>query len=151
MRRPGVRYYIQEIVLVRNVSIRGKQKLADRWEQHPYVVVRQVHSSTPVYEVRKEGTRFKKSRILHRNLLLPFMTIADGYNPETTFDDSSISEQQKKNLTSTETSNIVPKYVIPMRRSSSVTSPDQTTLTSSERPIRNRQTPQWMRRGDFVC
>lgn len=64
-------------VLVRNISIRGKQKLADKWEHHPYVVIRQPIEDIPVYEVKREGSRYKKSRTLHRNLLLPFMTIRD--------------------------------------------------------------------------
>ena len=62
-------------VLVRNISLRGKQKLTDKWD--PYIVVRQPNMDTPVYEVKREGTRFKKTRTLHRNLLLPFMTTTD--------------------------------------------------------------------------
>ena len=33
---------VQDRVLVRNLSVRGKQKLADRWEDTPYVVVRKI-------------------------------------------------------------------------------------------------------------
>ena len=36
-------------VLVRNVGLRGKQKLADRWESQPYVVCRQPNEDIPVY------------------------------------------------------------------------------------------------------
>ena len=32
----------------------GKQKLADRWEQEPYVVVHIPNSGMPVYRVRQE-------------------------------------------------------------------------------------------------
>ena len=67
--RPGDR------VLVKNVSLRGRNKLADRWEPHPYIIISQPIDDTPVYEVKREGSRFKKSRTLHRNLLLPFMSI----------------------------------------------------------------------------
>ena len=59
-------------VLVRNVGIRGKHKLADRWEHTPYIVKDQPNPDIPVYAVQQEGSR-KKPRILHRNLLLPFM------------------------------------------------------------------------------
>lgn len=69
--------YPGDRVLVRNVTIRGKQKLADKWEHHPYIVLRQPIEDMPVYEVKREGSRFKKSRTLHRNLLLPFMTTTD--------------------------------------------------------------------------
>ena len=59
-------------VLVRNVGIRGKHKLADRWEHKPYIVKQQPNPDIPVFVVQEEGSR-KKPRILHRNLLLPFM------------------------------------------------------------------------------
>ncbi|XP_073687078.1 uncharacterized protein [Garra rufa] len=56
-------------VLVRNVRLRGKQKLADKWEQDVYVVVRKVHD-LPVYTVQPEG-KDGPFRTLHRDLLLP--------------------------------------------------------------------------------
>ncbi len=40
-------------VLVRNVSIRGKHKLSDKWEQPIHIVVRQIDGS-PVYVVKPE-------------------------------------------------------------------------------------------------
>ena len=48
-------------VLVRNVGIRGKQKLADRWERQPYVVVNQPSPNIPVYEVTQENSKAKKT------------------------------------------------------------------------------------------
>ncbi len=61
-------------VLVRNVGIRGKHKLADRWEKDPYIVQRIPNPDVPVYEVQKESVR-GPVRTLHRNLLLPFTSI----------------------------------------------------------------------------
>ena len=54
-----------DLVLVKNVSTRGKHKIADLWEHKPYVVISQPNPDVPIYEV--------KTRLLHRNLLLPFM------------------------------------------------------------------------------
>ena len=62
-----------DLVLVRNVGIRGKNKLADRWEHEPYLVLEQPNEDIPVYRVQRTDTRSKKTRLLHRNLLLPFM------------------------------------------------------------------------------
>ncbi len=59
-------------VLVKNLSIRGKQKLADRWESTPYIVTRKI-PDLPVYVVQPE--RGGRERTLHRNLLLPFNAI----------------------------------------------------------------------------
>lgn len=56
-------------VLVKNLSVRGKQKLKDRWEADCYRVVRRIQD-LPVYELKSETDG--KRRTLHRNLLLPF-------------------------------------------------------------------------------
>ena len=57
-------------VLVRNLSERiGPGKLRSHWEQEVHLIVQQ-KGNLPVYEVTPEG-RKGRSRILHRNLLLP--------------------------------------------------------------------------------
>ncbi|KAI5087043.1 hypothetical protein C0J45_24413, partial [Silurus meridionalis] len=66
-------------VLVRNVRLRGKHKLADRWESDVYIVQRQ-SGDVPVYVVRPE-TRDGPQRTLHRDLLLPC-----GFLPVTSID-----------------------------------------------------------------
>ncbi|MCG8034843.1 MAG: DDE-type integrase/transposase/recombinase, partial [Candidatus Thiodiazotropha taylori] len=60
-------------VLVKNVGLRGKQKLADRWERQPYIILSQPNLDIPVYTLKLDNSRSKKIRTLHRNLLLPFM------------------------------------------------------------------------------
>ena len=58
-------------VLVRNMTPRGGTgKLRNYWEENIHVVIRQVGEDIPVYEVKPEQGR-GRSRILHRNLLLP--------------------------------------------------------------------------------
>ena len=61
-------------VLARNVGVRGKRKIADRWEKDVYLVVDQPNKDIPVYIVKREHGRGKR-RMLHRNLLLPFMAL----------------------------------------------------------------------------
>ncbi|XP_052002413.1 uncharacterized protein LOC127657592 [Xyrauchen texanus] len=56
-------------VLVRNVRLRGKQKLADKWESDVYIVLKKVQD-VPVYTICPEGTD-SPVRTLHRDLLLP--------------------------------------------------------------------------------
>ena len=53
-------------VLVRNLS---ERKLWSYWEQEIYVVIEQ-RGDLPIYKVNPEGQP-GKSRVLHRNLLLP--------------------------------------------------------------------------------
>ena len=63
---------IGDRVLVKNAGIRGRCKLADRWEKNPYIVIDQPNDDIPVYRVKREGAR-SKTRVLHRNFLLPFI------------------------------------------------------------------------------
>ncbi|XP_041367000.1 uncharacterized protein LOC121381719 [Gigantopelta aegis] len=57
-------------VLVRRLAFDGKHKIADRWEEEPYLIQDQPNKDIPVFVVRKE-IGHGKSRTLHRNLLLP--------------------------------------------------------------------------------
>lgn len=57
-------------VLVRNVRLRGKHKLEDKWERDIYVVIKHA-GDLPVYTVRPENDSSGKMRTLHRDLLLP--------------------------------------------------------------------------------
>ena len=57
-------------VLVKIVAFDGKHKIQDRWEDEPYIVLKQPNPSIPVYVVQKESKEGRK-RVLHRNLLLP--------------------------------------------------------------------------------
>ena len=61
-------------VLVRNVGIRGKKKIADRWEKEVYIVQEQPNPGIPVFIVKREHGRGAR-RLLHRNLLLPLMAL----------------------------------------------------------------------------
>ena len=45
---------IGDRVLVRNVQIRGKRKLADNWEEDPYIIQDQPNKDIPVFKVKKE-------------------------------------------------------------------------------------------------
>ena len=56
-------------VLVRSVRLRGKHKLADKWESDVYEVVKRA-GDMPVYTVKPEN-KDRPLRTLHRDLLLP--------------------------------------------------------------------------------
>lgn len=69
-------------VLVRNLRLRSKHKLADRWESTVYVVIKRM-GDLPVYTLKPEkedGTL----RTLHRDLLLPcgFLSQMEEEEPE---------------------------------------------------------------------
>lgn len=79
-------------VLVKNVGIRGKHKIADKWSQTVYKVVKHIDDS-PVYVVApltSEGPE----RTLHRDLLLPCGFLAPSESAEV--DEVSQSNQKEK-------------------------------------------------------
>ena len=143
------------------MGLRGKQKLSDRWERHPYVVTAQPNPDIPVYEVQHENTRARKTEVLHRNLLLPFSclppcnverrkssvaNVADSRTeaiaPTTVLDDLSVRQSDigydASMSSSSETDETevpeIPRYIIPARRKpgDQGLSPRSTGSTSSE-------------------
>ena len=58
-----------DLVLMRNVGLKGKQKLAKRWKKEHYKVICCPNLDIPVYKVARDGV--KGYKILHRNMLLP--------------------------------------------------------------------------------
>ncbi|KAL6455421.1 hypothetical protein MHYP_G00361230 [Metynnis hypsauchen] len=72
---------IGDRVLVRNLRLRNKHKLADRWEPTVYVVQKRA-GELPVYTVCPAG-QDGPTRTLHRDLLLPCGFLAEeGAEPE---------------------------------------------------------------------
>ena len=61
-----------DLVLVQKVGVKDKHKLGDKWEHYPYIVISQTNDDIPVYEVRRDNSRAKETRLLYRTLLLPF-------------------------------------------------------------------------------
>ena len=57
-------------VLVQNQETSGPGKLRAFWEDKVYIVTKQLDEDSPVYEVKPEEKK-GKSKVLHRNLLLP--------------------------------------------------------------------------------
>lgn len=76
-------------VLVRNVRLRGKHKIADKWEPDVYVVLRK-SSGIPVYTVCPEG-KDGPVRTLHRDLLLPC-----GFLPNTEFEEAVQHKEHRR-------------------------------------------------------
>ena len=60
---------IGDLVLVRKTAWKGKHKIQDRWESDEYQVIRQPNPGIPVYKVGSVAGG--RTRVLHRNLLLP--------------------------------------------------------------------------------
>ena len=65
----GAELDIGDLVLVRKTAWKGKHKIQDRWESDEYQVIEQPNPGIPVYKV--ESVAGGRTRVLHRNLLLP--------------------------------------------------------------------------------
>ena len=65
---------VGDYVLIRNVGLREKNKLADRWDKDPYVVIDIPDRNIPVYKVQRESGN-PTVKTLHRDMLLPFSAI----------------------------------------------------------------------------
>ena len=118
-------------VLIRKVGLRGKHKLADRWDKDSYIVLDKPDSNIPVYKVQKEfGEGSVKT--LHRNMLLPFSAIpkisdvgsSQRQKSENESNDRtkitpvpvSVSESESDSDSSEPSAVFVPRYVPPHRR-----------------------------------
>jgi hypothetical protein len=83
-----------DTVLLKNVGLKGKNKLMDRWQQDPFIVIDQPNQDTPVYTVKRD--RIKKN--IHRNLLLPVLLPMEDIEPVTTERDRPPSRRQKEEI-----------------------------------------------------
>ena len=84
-------------MLVKNVSIRGKHKIADLWEHTPYAVTSQPNPDVPVYEVKHTSNRVKKTRL--RIVLLPFMGLPSMEQTDEVETGTDLSEGEGQNST----------------------------------------------------
>jgi transposase InsO family protein len=57
-------------VLVKNVGLKGKNKLANKWHKDVFLIVGQNDPDLPVYQLQKESGN-GNVRTVHRNLILP--------------------------------------------------------------------------------
>ena len=153
-------------VLLRNVGLKGKNNLADRWSKDIFIAQSQPNPDVPVFVVKKEHGRGCKT--VHRNLLLPFMglplnapkhisvvhTIDLPTDPSNCVSDPVVSAspcdaRHSKTVTSSSSCPIthVPtgKYVIPQRRKSTL-NPIAKPF-SPKRPVRDKRQPRWLTSG----
>ena len=113
------RLEVDDTVLVRNVGLQGKHKLADHWDSNPYVVLEMPNADIPVYKVRRRD-KVGPVQCLYRNLLLPFNSVPLKTTGEVRKDPprscrgkqpTQSSESESESSESDD-----PRYMIPQRR-----------------------------------
>ena len=117
--------YVGDVVLVRKVNLQGRQKLADKWEKDPYVITDIPYPDQPVFKVQLES-RKGPIRTLHRNMLLPFISIPETEDtqipavptPRTVRTRATRVPQPQSTESDTDSSSSDSSvYIIPQRRS----------------------------------
>lgn len=81
-------------VLVKILAFEGKHKLSDKWDEDPYIILRQPNPDMPVFVVQKENGEGRQ-RTLHRNLLLPIGALHDPEEIEPPSEDKQPSARPK--------------------------------------------------------
>lgn len=137
-------------VLVRNVGLKGKNKLADKWGRDVYVVLDRPNEDIPVFTVRKEHGR-SPIRTVHRNLLLPFLGLPlkspkQDKDPQNSLPSLSSPSRPRSQLPSSVISS--GKYVIPQRRKPNLNPSAEPFYPG--RPDRSKQKPKWLSSNDWV-
>ena len=146
----------------------GTSEIADRWENQPYVVVEQPHADIPVYVVKREKSKSKKTRTLHKNLLLPFSCLPcdkqarnqviisnkSSQNADTLVSLSHGHDKQHLKQSDDDISARKGGYVIPMKRKpgqQGLKPRTRSPVDNSEegRPVRVRRKPAWMNSDDW--
>ena len=87
-------------VFVRNQETGGPGKLRAFWEDKVYIVTEQLDEDSPVYEVKPEEKK-GKSKVLHRNLLLPcdYLPIPEStVFPKNSRNEKKCTVQQKESI-----------------------------------------------------
>ena len=54
-------------MLLKNVGLKGKQKLAGRWQSDPFTIIEHPNKDIPVFKIKRGNLE----KVVHRNLLLP--------------------------------------------------------------------------------
>lgn len=86
-------------LLIRNVNLCGKQKLANRWEPKVHIVVRQIGEDLPVYMVHPEDDDSGPESSVHRDLLQPCGFISSQA------DDAKVAPAQPERMSTRQSAN----------------------------------------------
>ena len=74
LRTRGATVEVGDSVLIRNVGLKGTHKIADKWQDPVYRVLRQPNPEIPVFVVRRDDGEGPE-KTLHRNMLLPLSSV----------------------------------------------------------------------------
>ena len=132
--------------------------MADRWECTPYVIKSQPNPDIPVYEVKSDNPRARKTRVLHRNLLLPFLCLGlPRGRPVPNAHDVSLHEDDSVPVDTLNQISDPPadesdtyERVVESQTPNTSDTPVSHDSQRPERPKRARKQPAWIKSPDWV-
>ena len=136
---PNETLHTDDLVLIKNVNLRGKNKIADRWEEIPHRVVNKL-DGLPVYVIKPdEGGR---TRIVHRNLLKPCEDMSTSSGCDSDDIDYYVRETVADGLRTVNPRMATPKATEGSHRSVAVSAYDnELTPSSTEAGVRYVKAP----------
>ena len=133
-------FVVGDMVLVEKLGIKGKHKIADKWEEEPYIVNYKPISNIPVFEVKREDGKCRL-RKLHRNQFHPFSGLPAPIVNEASQDSDWESDEAITVIE--ETTEAVPDFDPDLLQDHTSSSefdkePDDTSLQVKKRPRQRR-------------
>ncbi|XP_071808009.1 uncharacterized protein [Asterias amurensis] len=129
----GISLQTGDRVQVRNLNeTGGPGKLRSHWEEKIHVIVRQIQDGMPVYELKPE-TGLGRTRVLHRNLLLPC-----NYLPLPEIEQTNLPKPPKKRERQSTDRRVPP----PHQSEDDYSSDEESYHLRSQSPVYEHQTPE---------
>jgi len=122
------RLEVGDAVHVQNVGLKGWNKLADRWERDPYVIVDIPDLEVSVFQIRLESGK-GPLRMVHRNFILPFISVPSNEEDPTPITPrvrrrhrtrAAVRDESSYGSGSSSSDDSVSRYVITQRRNPDV-------------------------------
>ena len=156
-------------VLIRALGLKGKVKIADDWEEMPYIVTEIPMQDIPVYKVRQEDGK-GRVKTLHRNQMLPFTCLpsepllvappqsnrGQGQvppvqpSPPISESESDSSETGDSEESADETRSAEPNREFSSHQPATKTRTQQPSRMTDNRPQRTRKPPDWLTSGQWA-
>ena len=154
-------------VLIRALGLKGKVKIADDWEEMPYIVTEIPMQDIPVYKVRQEDGK-GRVKTLHRNQMLPFTCLPSEpllvappqsnrgqgqvppVQPSPPISESDSSETDDSEESADETRSAEPNREFSSHQPATKTRTQQPSRMTDNRPQRTRKPPDWLTSGQWA-
>ena len=113
---PGTTLDIGDIVVIKNVGVKGMHKLSPNWLPHEYKVIRCIDGNSRVYEVRAISNPKRKNRVLHIDMLKRVTDLGTKYQKSRQYHNTDLDDLGTQKLFEEEvsTEHLLTKSAVPV-------------------------------------